>query len=109
MDASQIEKLKALALAKNLRFFGHFASETEDQARVRRCKERNDAADALEALVAEVERLRADAGRYRWLREVRPDRLCTIAYLAPEACEFEDPDLAIDAAMKANIPRKVIA
>jgi hypothetical protein len=39
-----------------------------------------------------------DAARYRWLREVAPDRLCAIAYRVPAACEFADPDQAIDAA-----------
>lgn len=37
-------------LPKALRFFGRFAAETEEQARLRRCKEREAAADRIEDL-----------------------------------------------------------
>ena len=72
------DKLKALALAKDLRFHGRFAAETEEQARLRRFNERNLAADLIDELIAEVERLRADTAR--------------LDFMIAEECQIEHID-----------------
>ena len=53
-----------------------------------------------EAVVAEVERLKKDAARYRWLREYLPsdDTSCDEAIVA--ALTPEELDAAIDAALE---------
>jgi len=50
----------------------------------------------------EIERLRADAMRYRWLKSVERRLLTGIAYRCQAACEysFEQVDDAIDVARK---------
>ncbi len=50
--------------------------------------------------VAEIERLRPDAERYRWLKARNELALCGVAYGVLAACEFDTADEAIDAAMK---------
>lgn len=54
---------------------------------------------------------RLDAARYRWLRQERPDALCSIAFIYPAACEVEPlnsqstaehTDAVIDAARLAD-------
>ncbi len=52
------------------------------------------AMNALPSLLDEVERLRADAARYRWLRDRKS---CPLAETDPA---WDDLDAAIDAAMK---------
>lgn len=55
-------------------------------------------------LRAEVERLRRDAGRYRWLVSCNPQAVSAIAYNSKAACRHPsaDPDLCIDAAVAAK-------
>lgn len=52
------------------------------------------ALDALPTLLDEVERLRADAARYRWMRD---RKACPFAETDPA---WDDLDAAIDAAMR---------
>lgn len=51
------------------------------------------------ALIREVAELARDAERYRWLREQSPSSISVIAWRVPVACNFADPDAAIDAAI----------
>jgi len=51
-------------------------------------------------LRAEVERLRADAERYRWLRDMNHWPACFGSHSAPEPVRGSDLDAAIDAALK---------
>jgi hypothetical protein len=51
------------------------------------------------AASADTER---DAARYRWLREIAPTTLCQIAWRVQAACEYDEPDACIDAAMSAR-------
>ena len=55
---------------------------------------------ALDELRAEVERLRADAERYRWLRDMNHWPACFGSHSAPEPVRGSDLDAAIDAALK---------
>ena len=59
---------------------------------------------ALAALRAENERLRADAERYRYLREQMTHEHCgpNIGWTLGVLLSGDDPDAAIDAAMKAG-------
>ena len=43
--------------------------------------------------------LRADARRYRWVKEKAPGALCAVAWRIKAACSYSEPDDAIDAAM----------
>ena len=64
---------------------------------------RNQAANAIEALVQERDALRADAERYRWIRQCSNDSL--IMHGDSYNCELmmeEELDAAIDAAMKGK-------
>jgi hypothetical protein len=55
----------------------------------------------LANLIAEIERLRADAERYRWHKERNPAALLAAAWGASKAaCKIgDDPDAATDSAM----------
>lgn len=58
---------------------------------------------ALDAAQAELEHLRKDAERYRWLKKADGRLLCAIAYRVPAACGLssDDVDSVIDAAIAA--------
>jgi hypothetical protein len=47
----------------------------------------------------ELEDLRRDAMRYRWLRCANPQAVASIAYISKDACNYEHPDDAVDAAI----------
>jgi hypothetical protein len=51
-------------------------------------------------LCDEVERLRTDAQRYRFLRRENPQALCSIAWKYPDARIHSQPDQAVDAAVE---------
>lgn len=42
-----------------------------------------------------------DAARYRWLKAQEPAGLLSVAWRCKEACEHDQPDAAIDAAIAA--------
>jgi hypothetical protein len=44
-----------------------------------------------------------DAIRYRWLKHTNPSTVCAIAWTNRAACQFSEPDAAIDAAMADQI------
>jgi hypothetical protein len=54
------------------------------------------------ALIAEVERLRADAGRYRWMRDVGDQTWTPMARRVPDGAK--GIDAAIDAVIAAKEP-----
>lgn len=58
---------------------------------------------ARDAAQAEIEQLRKDAERYRWLKKADGRLLCAIAYRVPAACGLssDDVDSVIDAAIAA--------
>lgn len=60
------------------------------------------AADALDQQVREIEALRADAERYRWLRDEDDDPCVSLVQLFTETGKPEDVDAAIDAAIEAG-------
>lgn len=61
-----------------------------------------EAADALTAQAREIEALRADAERYRWLRDEDDDPCVSLPQLFTETGKPEDVDAAIDAAMQSG-------
>lgn len=61
-----------------------------------------EAADEITRLRAEAEALRKDAERYRWLKERNVTTVLLIAYSERAACEHDDPDTAVDAAIDAT-------
>lgn len=62
-----------------------------------------EAADALEAQAREIEALRADAGRYRWLRDEDDDPVCSMRQLFTMTGKPKDVDAAVDAAMRKAV------
>ena len=50
-------------------------------------------------LRVELDTLRQDARRYRWLVQENSDAVACIAWRYRSACKYGDPDQAIDAAM----------
>jgi hypothetical protein len=62
-----------------------------------------DAAAALEAQAAQIEALRADAARYRWLRDEDDDPICSLTQLFTMTGKPEDVDTAVDAAMRKAV------
>jgi len=50
----------------------------------------------------DLDALRADAVRYRWLREQAPDAICSVAWRQKGACAYGEPDAALDAAIAAQ-------
>jgi hypothetical protein len=62
-----------------------------------------EAADALEAQAREIEALRADAARYRWLRDEDDDPVCSLRQLFTTTGKPKDVDAAVDAAMRKGV------
>lgn len=62
-----------------------------------------EAADALEAQAREIEALRADAARYRWLRDEDDDPVCSLRQLFTMTGKPKDVDAAVDAAMRKAV------
>jgi len=63
----------------------------------------DEAADALEAQAREIEALRADAERYRWLRDEDDDPVCSLRQLFTMTGKPKDVDDAVDAAMRKAV------
>ena len=67
----------------------------------------NEAADAIERLTAERDALQADAARYRWLRDMDEDPICSLAAMWTD-CKgsalsiSKRVDAAVDAARGKN-------
>jgi hypothetical protein len=62
----------------------------------------DEAADETERLLAERDGLQADAARYRWLRDIDDDPVCSLPQLFTETGLSADVDAAIDAARKGH-------
>ena len=56
--------------------------------------------EPLRQLAEALRRQRLDAERYRWLRKEAADTLAAIAYRMSAACQFDNADEAIDAAIR---------
>jgi hypothetical protein len=58
----------------------------------------------MDKAVAFIRELHQDASRYHWLIKTDPGAVCAIAWRIKDACEYDDPNQAIDAAiMKEGI------
>jgi hypothetical protein len=60
-------------------------------------------AAAAEREACEIETLRADAARYRWLRDEDDDPICSLRQLFTMTGKPKDVDAAVDAAMRKAV------
>jgi hypothetical protein len=97
-DTDDLCREAADALTAQENALGFLRQISEQQA-----YEINQQAATIAEQAREIEALRADAARYRWLRDEDDDPVCSLTQLFTMTGKPEDVDTAVDAAMRKAV------